>query len=422
MYDVARVLDDAEAVLDELPEGPLPEADAHALELVIQKGTRIERKMAEFRLRASRAADESRACVASGATDTGAWLAKLTGSSAAVMRGGLWLARMLQERYPSVREAFASGGLGEEHARIIVRAAEQMPKVITEEDRQEAVFALVEATVQRRLNLKALRRQGRRMLDRINRQYADQHEAALIAQEERVARNETYMSLGDNGDGTWTGRFVIPDLQAGMLLTVLEHMSSPRRMHRNAAGEVVVDLTIADRTEAHMGLNYYERLGQAFLELCEHLPTDGLAQHGRVGATIAVHIDHQHLVDGLAAAHLDTGSDISVGEARRLSCNAGIMPIVYGGQSVPLDTGREKRLHNKAQRIALSDRYDTCAAEGCQRPFAWCEIHHPIHWAKGGRTDLTGIPLCGWHHRRAHDDRYDMRHLPTGEVRYKRRR
>ena len=98
------------------------------------------------------------------------------------------------------------------------------------------------------------------------------------------------------------------------------------------------------------------------------------------------------------------------------------MPIVYGGQSVPLDAGREARLHNKAQRIVLSDRYDACAAEGCERPFAWCEIHHPIHWAEGGRTDLTGIPLCGWHHRRAHDGRYDMRHLPTGEVRYRRRR
>ena len=207
-----------------------------------------------------------------------------------------------------------------------------------------------------------------------------------------------------------------------MLLTALEHLSSPRRLSRNAAGEDVDDATIAACTEAHMGLGYHDRLGQALIELCEHLPTDGLAQHGRVGATIAVHIDHQHLLDGLAAAHLDTGSDISAGEARRLACNAGIMPVVYGGQSVPLDAGREARLHNKAQRIVLSSRHDTCAAEGCQRPFAWCEIHHPIHWARGGRTDLTGIPLCGWHHRRAHDGNYDMRRLTTGEVRYRRRR
>ena len=54
-------------------------------------------------------------------------------------------------------------------------------------------------------------------------------------------------------------------------------------------------------------------MGQAFLELCEHLPTDGLAQHGRVGATVVVHLDHQRLLDGLGAARLDSGAEITVG-------------------------------------------------------------------------------------------------------------
>ena len=49
--------------------------------------------------------------------------ARLTGSTAAVMRGGLWLARQLEERYPVVREAFAAGDLGEAQARVIVTAA-----------------------------------------------------------------------------------------------------------------------------------------------------------------------------------------------------------------------------------------------------------------------------------------------------------
>ena len=64
-----------------------------------------------------------------------------------------------------------------------------------------------------------------------------------------------------------------------------------------------------------------------------------------------------------------------------------------------------------------------CAAEGCERPFAWCDIHHPHAWSQGGATDLgNGIPLCGWHHRRAHDARYDLTRLASGEVRYRRRR
>ena len=168
LYDVAMCLHGASEALAGLPEGPLPQSDAHALEVVVEETTRLERKLGEFRLRVSRAAEESRAAVSTGATDTGAWLARLTGSSAAVMRGGLWLGRMLQERYPSVREAFASGGLGEDHARVIVRAAERMPRVVTDEDRQQAVSQLVEVTVERRLNVKAVRRKARRMLDRIN--------------------------------------------------------------------------------------------------------------------------------------------------------------------------------------------------------------------------------------------------------------
>jgi hypothetical protein len=136
-----------------------------------------------------------------------------------------------------------------------------------------------------------------------------------------------------------------------------------------------------------------------------------------------VHLDHQHLLDGLASARLDTGAAISAGQARRLACTAGIIPAVFDGRSVPLDLGHESRLFSTTQTRALSARYDTCAAEGCQRPFAWCDIHHRNPWSRGGPTDLANaVPLCGWHHRRAHDSRFDLTHLPTGEIRYKRRR
>lgn len=419
---VDRCLDAVSDALGAVPAGPLPAADPEVLEALVAQATACERAVAELRLRISRAAEQSRAGADSAATDTGARLARLTGSGAAVMRGGLWLARLLEQRYSTVQEAFAAGDLGEEHARVIVKAAEKIPAAVTDVERQEAVTALVEAAVQRRLDTRSLRRRARRMLERVNRSQADRHEAALLADEEERADMATWFFMGDNGDGTWTGKFVVPDLHASLLRTVLEHLSSPRRNGRSRAGVPITDPTIADRTTAWSGLGYGDRMGQAFLELCEHLPTDGLAQHGRVGATIAVHIDHQHLLDGLAGAHLDSGGDLSAGQARRLACNSGIMPVVYGGASVPLDAGRTARLHSKAQRIVLSGRFDTCAAEGCARPFAWCEIHHPHAWALGGRTDLTGIPLCGWHHRRAHDGVYDLRTLPTGEVRYRRRR
>ncbi|HET8960688.1 MAG TPA: HNH endonuclease, partial [Nocardioides sp.] len=61
---------------------------------------------------------------------------------------------------------------------------------------------------------------------------------------------------------------------------------------------------------------------------------------------------------------------------------------------------------------------------GCERPFAWCEIHHHrLSWGKDGPTDLdNGLPLCGYHHRRAHDDRWDLRRHASGDYRFHRRR
>lgn len=422
LHGVARCVEAIAEALEQAPLGPIPPADPQVLEAVVVEAARVERQLRELRLRLARAAELGRAAEADASSGTDAWLARLTGSTSAVMRGGLWLARMLDEHYPAVRDAFASGAIGEEHARIIIRTAEQMPSVVSAAERDEAVSALVDHAVRRRMDTKTLRRWARRMLDVVDRLQADRHEAHVLEKQEGQAAHSAWLSMGDNGDGTWSGRFMIPELHAQLLRTVLEHLSSPRRLGRNLAGESVVDPTVTQATGNFSGLGWDESMGQAFMELCEHLPTDGLAQHGRVGVTVVAHIDHQHLIDGLGAAHLDCGSDLSGGEARRLACGAGILPAVYAGASVSLDLGRESRLHTKAQRIALSGVYDTCATEGCQRPFAWTEIHHPEPWAKGGRTDLANaLPLCGWHHRRAHDGAYDLRRMTSGEVRFHRR-
>ncbi len=168
------------------------------------------------------------------------------------------------------------------------------------------------------------------------------------------------------------------------------------------------------------GLNWTERMGLAFTELLEHLPTEG---HAANGTTLLLTLDLDALRDGLGAARLETGDHLSAAQARRLACNAGLIPAVLGTDSAPLDLGREARLHTKAQRQALSLTHDSCGVAGCERPFAWCEIHHPHPWSRGGRTDLANaLPLCFFHHQRAHDNHLDLRKTPTGDWRFHRRR
>ena len=56
----------------------------------------------------------------------------------------------------------------------------------------------------------------------------------------------------------------------------------------------------------------------------------------------------------VGAATCDTGHQHSTSEARRLACNAGLLPVVLGGASVPLDLGRQERFYSEAQRTALA--------------------------------------------------------------------
>jgi hypothetical protein len=416
-YDDHRVVDAlriAQRALLGAGEIPCSRIGDDELADAISEVAVLESQAAALKLRLLAEADQRKVAKQLGATGTDAWAAALTGTTRGVVAGGIWLARRLEETYHATREAFADGGINEAQARVIVKAAETLPKEVSDEERRAAEEALVVKAVNG-MNAKQLRQAARRMAEVISREVADRHEADLLDREQRRAEAETYLALHDNGDGTFSGKFTIPELHGQMLRTVLEQLTSPRRLARDKDGRPVVDESVPDP-----GLNWYERMGLAFTEVIEHLPTKGF---GSNLASVLVHLDYQHLLDGLASARLDTGVHTSAGEARRLACGAGIIPAVLGSRSEPLDVGRKSRLHTEPQRAALSIRYKTCATVGCERPFAWCDVHHPHAWSAGGETSLdNALPLCGFHHRRAHDSRFDMRCLASGEVRFRRRR
>ena len=165
-----------------------------------------------------------------------------------------------------------------------------------------------------------------------------------------------------------------------------------------------------------------EAMGRAFCELIERYPVDQLPKTGGTNATVVVTIDLDVLLGRLERAGvLDTGERISPALARRLACEAGIIPVVLDGNSPPLDLGRRRRLFTDYQRIAMQVRDGGCAAEGCDRTTG-LHAHHKTRWADGGNTDLAeGISLCHWHHNRAHDTSYRTTYLPTGKVQFHRR-
>jgi hypothetical protein len=141
-----------------------------------------------------------------------------------------------------------------------------------------------------------------------------------------------------------------------------------------------------------------------------------------VAATVVVTMSIESLMGGLKAAQLCDGTRISAGEARRLACQAGIVPIVLGGTSEPLDVGRQRRFHSKAMRVAMGVRDGGCTTLGCDRPPSMCHVHHDQPWATGGDTNLaTGRLLCPRHHTLAHDPRYQQKPAPDGKITFTRR-
>jgi hypothetical protein len=158
-------------------------------------------------------------------------------------------------------------------------------------------------------------------------------------------------------------------------------------------------------------------MGRAFTELIHRYPTNQLPKAGGVNATIVVTITLDTLLGGLKAAKLDTGESISASRARKLACEAGIIPAVLGGRSQVLDLGRASRFATEGQRIAKMLETGGCEADGCDQPPDKTDLHHQLAWSEGGETNLKDLAaLCEWHHHRAHDPRYRMTRTPTGKI------
>lgn len=136
-------------------------------------------------------------------------------------------------------------------------------------------------------------------------------------------------------------------------------------------------------------------------ELAEQLPDWARARGEQPGAR------RTGPGSGRGTARTLTGDVLSAATARRIACDAGIIPLVLGTDGEPLDVGREKRLVHKGLRLALVARDQGCSFPGCSIPAQWTDAHHVVHWARGGSTSLlTTALLCERHHTHVH--RYDL--------------
>ena len=342
-----------------------------------------------------------------GATSTTNWWAHATRTTRAEAHRTARLAAVL-ENHERVRAALASGELRTDQASVIVSAVDALPDDVETWVPAAATDFLLDRAAE--LDAKALRVLGRRVLEVIDPAAADAEEARRLEAEERDARAAASLTMNDDGHGRCRGRFDIPSLHGEMLRKHLMALASPARVRPGEAGEA------GERTLSR------HRLGLAFMDYIETRPEHTVPSAGGVAATVVVTMDLATLMGGIKATSLDTGGRISAGEARRLACRAGIIPVVLGGGSVVLDVGRKRRFHSEAQRIAMGVRDGGCTTLGCDAPPGLCHAHHDTPWGRGGGTSVEhGRLLCPKHHRLIHDAAFQHSLDKHGKVRFSRR-
>ncbi|KQN86480.1 hypothetical protein ASE96_12955 [Arthrobacter sp. Leaf69] len=138
---------------------------------------------------------------------------------------------------------------------------------------------------------------------------------------------------------------------------------------------------------------------------------------------------------------------VTAATARKMACDADIIPVLLGGEGRILDIGRASRVFpphiRKALtardqgcafpgctipapwceahhitpphiRKALTARDQGCAFPGCTIPAPWCEAHHITYWSRGGPTGTeNGVLLCSHHHHVIHKEQWTIQ-IRTG--------
>ncbi len=109
------------------------------------------------------------------------------------------------------------------------------------------------------------------------------------------------------------------------------------------------------------------------------------------------------------------GGPVTLAEVFRLALLGTVSTLTVDDCGRPLNLGRKHRLANSDQWIAASVRDRGCVAPGCDRPAAWCQLHHLRWWSHGGSTDLSNLACaCSFHHHLIHDQGWNLEALSDG--------
>jgi hypothetical protein len=136
------------------------------------------------------------------------------------------------------------------------------------------------------------------------------------------------------------------------------------------------------------------RIADALVEIASHaldlgaVPTTGGASaHLQLTASVETVMG----LDGAIGGELEFGGPVPAATVQRLACDARVRRILLGPNSAVIDVGRMLRVPSPAARAGLRARSGGCEWPGCDRPVAFTNAHHQVHWGHGGATDVNNL-------------------------------
>jgi hypothetical protein len=327
----------------------------------------------------------------------GAWVAWRCSIDPRSAREHVRVARALGE-LPLVRERFSRGELSYSKARAITRIA-------TAETEGELVEMARFATAAQ--------------LERLVRGYR----RAVSLESAEAAHRDRFLSCEWDEDGSLCIRGRLAPEDGALFLQAIE---AGREAIRNRE-EADSMLSQGGSAEPEPGSQTHRPArvndADALMEVAE-LSLAG-ASSPRPAAErhqVIVHADIEALAgdDAQAGCRLADGPPICAESARRLACDASLLPILHGPRGA-LDVGRKTRAIPPSMRRALEDRDEgRCRFPGCEN-HRWVDAHHIVHWARGGETKLDNLVLlCGHHHRLVHEGGFGVARSGGGSLVFRR--
>src|SRR5438876_8951820 len=166
---------------------------------------------------------------------------------------------------------------------------------------------------------------------------------------------------------------------------------------------------LAQKSGAHDDRLLPQRYADALVELA----SGGKPANLQVTATI----ETLKGLAGAAGAEMEFSLPISSASLQRMACDCSVTRVLLNQESLVVDIGRSRRMISGPARKALNARDGHCRWPGCERPAAWCDGHHIVHWVHGGTNEPDNLVLlCRRHHRMVHEGNWQIIRCDDGHL------